>query len=530
MLKQKQTQEQLINYYDFLNFFHNKWSLFFKGIYNNEKEKYEYFPLKYNEIINLRTKGEKTNLFFTINKFSKDRKSKNLKCLNCFYFDLDLKENNEDVKYNIESIIEKTKDFFDIIIKSRWWYHFYKLLNDWEYELDEVEKYKNDWKKLWNNLEILFWIKLDDKIYDVSRISRIPYSYHQKKENNDLFLIEIIKWKEIISPLNERLKEILKTLIICVLEKLVEEWLINDLQIKNWIIYRNGEVSDWLKIFEEDNFIKDFSYDYYIWNPFSLVQKLYFEKIEKYYFEKNIKKEKSELNSASIIETYSFFWKYFWILNQNIVKKNIVIPQIIEKILVDLNLSNIELKYFLWLLNYSQWKNNNTYYIWKEIKIELNEFIKYNSFDINTSKNKEYLEKLFWNLIFQKNKENNFDILKWEIIKENKKLFLIYTIIPWFHNLWNITKNKFYFKHYINKNILNIATNWSYLNFIFWIFRNLINIKDKNELVFEKEKIIETIWDSNFQRIKKKLLEINKDLWDIFEIKREWKNIALIKK
>lgn len=32
MTKQKQTKEQLISYYDFLNFFHHKWSLFYQGI------------------------------------------------------------------------------------------------------------------------------------------------------------------------------------------------------------------------------------------------------------------------------------------------------------------------------------------------------------------------------------------------------------------------------------------------------------------------------------------------------------------
>lgn len=136
MTKQKQTKEQLISYYDFLNFFHHKWSLFYQGIYNIENEKYEYHNIKYNEIINLKTKEEKTNLFFTINNFSKNRKSKNIKWLNCFYFDLDFKDNDKDVKHNIESIIDKTKDFFDIVIKSRGGYHFYRLLKDWEYELD----------------------------------------------------------------------------------------------------------------------------------------------------------------------------------------------------------------------------------------------------------------------------------------------------------------------------------------------------------------------------------------------------------
>lgn len=121
-------------------------------------------------------------------------------------------------------------------------------------------------------------------------------------------------------------------------------------------------------------------------------------------------------------------------------------------------------------------------------------------------------------------------MLKWKIVKENNKNYLYYTIIPWFYTLWNITKNKFYFKHYINKNILNIPTNSNYFNFIFWIFTNLINVKNKDELIFKKEEIIEKIWDSNYQRVKKKLLEINKNLWDIFEIKREWKSIIFFKK
>jgi hypothetical protein len=46
------------------------------------------------------------------------------------FYNLDFKDNDKDVKHNIESIIDKTKDFFDIVIKSRGGYHFYRLLKD----------------------------------------------------------------------------------------------------------------------------------------------------------------------------------------------------------------------------------------------------------------------------------------------------------------------------------------------------------------------------------------------------------------
>lgn len=568
----KTSFENMVYFQNFINFFHNKGSLFQQrreikdyrfeideteliGENNKKDEKYYYPNIDYKSIQKSVSKKEKTNLFFSINGFNRNRKAKNLKSLNCFYFDLDYKD-NPNIKDNMESIIEKIRDSFDMIVKSRNGYHFYNLLPEWKYKIDEKDKYIKDRKEKWKHLEHIFWINFDPKVYDVSRISRIWYSYHQKNDK-DLFMIEIIKWKELISPLYERQKLINLVPIRDVVKIAIQEELITDVKIINWDFYRNWKLSDWLKIDEATNYIKDFSTEKknevkitekienennewlnktededekeneekieyileYTWIPYTLIKRIYIDKLLSEW--KSFKTAEAEAKGL----TYSFFAKHFWILSESWIKKNIIIPKGIENILYKSNLSSLELKYFLWLMNFTQGTRNSINYLWVNKKVSLYDFSDFNWFDRNVSKIKKNLETLLQN---QKINES-YPLLKWEIIKENKEYYINYVITPNYLKLDKTIKNTYYYNHYINKKILDIPTNWNYLNFIYRIYFNLINLNCVKSYTLSIDEVIKDIWDSNIQRIKKKLIDLSEKLDNVFSFKIKWKELIFVK-
>jgi len=575
--KDKSSLENMVYFQNFINFFHNKGSLFQQrreikdyrfeideieliGENNKKDEKYYYPNIDYKSIQKSVSKKEKTNLFFSINWFNRNRKAKNLKSLNCFYFDLDYKD-NPNIKDNMESVIKEIRDSFDIIVISRNGYHFYNLLPEWKYKIDEKDKYIRDRKEKWKHLENIFWVNFDPKVYDVSRISRIWYSYH-RKDDKDLFMIKIIKWKELISPLYERQKLINLTPIREVVKFAIQDKLITDVQIINDDYYRNWKLSDWLKIDEETNSIKDFSTqkknekineeinkkienecvewlhktededndekinkeinEYileYSWIPYTFIKKIFVCKLLQDW--KSFKTAEAEAKGL----TYSFFSKHFWILSENGIKKNIIIPKWIENILYQSSLSSLELKYFLGLMNFSQGTRNSINYLWINKKVSLYNFADFNDFDKNVSKIKKNLEILLEN---QKINESHV-LLKWEIIKENKEYFINYTITPNYFELDKTIKNTYYYNHYINKKILDIPTNWNYLNFIYKIYYKLINLKDMKNYTISKDEIIKDIWDSNIQRIKKKLVDLSESLDNVFSVKIKEKELVFVK-
>ncbi|MDD3144752.1 MAG: hypothetical protein PHV23_01430 [Candidatus Gracilibacteria bacterium] len=560
----KSSFENMVYFQNFINFFHNKGSLFQQrreikdykfevdeieliGENNKKDEKYYYPNINYKSIQKSVSKKEKTNLFFSINGFYRNRKSKNLKSLNCFYFDLDYKD-NPNIKDNMESIIEKIRDSFDIIIKSRNGYHFYNLLSEGQYKVDEKDKYIKDRKEKGKHLENIFGVNFDPKVYDVSRISRIGYSYHQKNDK-DLFMIEIIKGKELISPLFERQKLINLTPIKEVVKFAIQDELITDVQIINEDYYRNGKLSDGLKIDDITNTIKDFStqkknekitkkinekieneYDEglnktedeeekineeiteyileYTGIPYTFIKKIFFYKL----IEDGKGFKTAEADSRTL--TYSFFAKHFGILSENGIKKNIIIPKGIENILYKSNLSSLELKYFLGLMNFSQGTRNSINYLGINKKVSLYNFADFNGFDKNVSKIKKNLETLLEN---QKINES-YQLLKGEIIKENKEYFISYTITPNYLKLDKTIKNTYYYNHYINKKILDIPTNGNYLNLIYRIYFNLINLNCVKSYTISKDEVIKDIGDSNIQRIKKKLIDLSESLDNVFSV------------
>lgn len=510
----KKNEDEYIFFQDWVNFFYSKQSVFIKQLDSDK-----YIPLSYGEVLNsFNNKKDRSNLYFSINWYkylSKTREAKYIEKLNCFYFDIDMKDNNRYSKIEIKSILDKFDDQYDILIESRNGFHIYIILEEWKYNKKDKDKYISDWKNKWEELELLLWIKFDSKIYDITRISRLPLSNHFKKKDTDYFEIKFIKWKEIISPLRLRENKINDIDIELVINKLYDEKL-NDIYIYNNKIYRWNEESSWLKINKEKNYINDFSRKYFKWNNFDIVRDIFYKRL------KDEIKDKNKLYSESLIKTFSFFAKYFWIISINELKFNIIISAKIQEVLNNIYLTWYELKYFLWLLNFSQWKENKINYYWKTQKIEILKFNDYNWIIWSVSKSKKIFDLL-------SNNKDIKEILDLKVIKEKKKLFIVFTILPWYFNYDKKKKNMYYWNHFIDKKILDNTIKKDYFKFLFKIIRKVVCYKNINEYSVNHNNIRKEFNDSNLQRVKKGIKDISDFLW-LFNMNLIWKEIIFKKK
>lgn len=552
--------EKKVYYYDWINYWYNKWSKFVKAKIVEKEIDWEikkieiYDEVSFYDVINFKSDIEKTNLFFSINWYypwARTRKNSNITNINCFYFDIDLKDNKKSTKDEIKNILLNNEiDYFDFIIESRGWFHAYKMLEDWKYFIKDKEKYIADWKEKAKDLELILWIKTDDQIFDLARISRLIFSQHQKKTNNDLYEITMLKWHEIISPLHERKKHINNIDMGLIINALYKRW-IHDIFIEKWTIYRNWKKSDGLKIKKDENYLNDFSHDESTWSNIAviknsikrqLIEETYVDELSKLeketdnfelirrayikYLDKNWEK-KDEINTLANSKTYSFCAEEFWIIAPREIKKNIIISWKIQEIINKTKdpLSSKELKLFLALLNYSQWTKNEINYYWIEQKVEINDFINYNWLNKNVSSIRKQLDKLW------KNKLHYYwtSILNLKTKKEENKLFVVYSILPTYGSFSDKYKKIFFRKHFLHKSFLNIPTNSEYFNFIFFVFRKLVCFKETDEYSITNSNLIKKFNDTNLQRIKNSIKKISKDLW-MFDINTRWKEIIFKKK
>lgn len=549
-----------VYYYDWINYWYAKWSKFVKQKIIEKEIDWEikkieiYDEVSFYDVINFKSDTEKTNLFFSINWYypwARTRKNSNITSINCFYFDIDLKDNKKSTKDEIKNILLNNEiDYFDFIIESRGWFHAYKMLEDWKYLIKDKEKYIADWEEKAKELEFILWIKMDDKIFDLARLSRCIFTHHKKKVNNDLYEITMLKWHEIISPLRERKEHINNVNMELVINALYKRWL-HDIYIKKWKIYRNWKESDWLKINKDWNYLNDFSHDESKWWNIAvvknaikkqLIEETYvdelsrleketdnFELIRRAYIKhlgENWEK-KDEINTLANMKTYALCAEEFGIITPKEIRKNIIISWKIQEIINNTKdpLTSKELKLFLSLLNYSQWTKNEISYYWIEQKVEINDFINYNWLNKNVSSIRKQLDKLW------KNKLHYFwtSILNLKTKKEENKLFVIYSILPTYNNFSDKYKKKFFRKHFINKSFLNIPTNSEYFNFLFFVFRKLVCFKEIDEYSITNTNLMKKFNDTNLQRIKSNIKKMSEDLW-MFNINTRWKEIIFKKK
>lgn len=236
------------------------------------------------------------NLFFTTNwyiKNTKERVEKYISNVNCFFFDVDLKDNPHLIKEEIYEKVISFENDFDFIIESKNGYHFYIIFENWKYlnsnwSIDFVE-YKKKWQEDREFYEIKMQLNIDKNATNTTQLARIPWSIHHKMEEwQDPFLIKIIKWENLLE--DNTIDLINKIPIWEVIEKFWIEYDKNDncLHDKNW--KTNGR-----KLSKNGNFVNDFTNKSRpIWGPYNFI-------FQHYLNNSNIKDSK---------ERYKKWW--FW--------------------------------------------------------------------------------------------------------------------------------------------------------------------------------------------------------------------------
>ena len=181
----------------------------------------------------------------------------------------------------------------------------------------------------------------------------------------------MLKWSELLKTKSNITERINKIPIKTVLDRLKIEYKWNKLWDENWI-----ETDGW-RINVEGNYIHSFTHDKERaeWEPFAFALK---------YFKNKYGDDKC------YVYTYSFFAKNFWIVWQQKQKELIRINKFLLENLLNHTFSQIEFKYFLYVLKYifDKWVQ------YEKIDIRLVDFLKH--FTIKSNLN--YVLKIFNNI------------------------------------------------------------------------------------------------------------------------------------
>lgn len=449
------------------------------------------------------------NIFFSINGYKKNTKKRdetNIKSFNAFFFDIDLKDNENLTKDEIKANIMQYKDDFAFIIESRNGFHLHILIDSKNYLNNNwtinKNNYINDWKIKVEYYENVLWLNIDSNAIKTTQIARIPGTIHNKP-GQTTFKIKLLKWENLLEKnIYDFINEVK---ITDVLDKLKINYDKNDFSIFEW-----PNKTNWRKINPKWNFIIDFSNkNRPKWEPFAFV--------------KNYFKIMNSLNDMdSIIKTFTFFENNFWIIWKAKKEKNIKINKFLNINLLWNNLSSQNLKYFLYFQYFATKNNINDWERSNEIKIsEMIDFIwKENVCKKTLLKNIDSLSKN--NILDTKTNEStilkNFKIIDFKIDTKSLK----FCILPNFNSLKNnIFNSKFY--HFLNKNILDLNPNNN--NIIdFYLYLNKKLILDKKEEIVVKNKEIDSFkinaWFWRYSVLK----DFCKKIW-IFSVeksKKDW--------
>lgn len=461
------------------------------------------------------------NLFISINwyqKWSKNRQEENINKLNCFFYDIDIKDNPHLTKEEIIEKIMENKDLFDFWIETKNGVHLYQLLEENIYidknnKLD-IKKYLEDWKIKLEKYEYEFWINFDKNCIKTTQISRIPWSIHAKP-NQDKFEIKLLFWENLLNWENSK-DLINKVPIIQVLEKLWYEY-----DTSEYSIIVNWEKTSWWKINIKENYVNDFSKLRPNWEPFSFVLKHF-----------NLKNWKKDLNYGL---TYKFFEESFWIISKAKKEKYIKINKLISINLLKSSLSQENIQYFL-LLSYFATKNNILDWIesWlisiNEIKNFIwNEKIKKTTI-INNLKDLDQNSFIKINTKLKLKNWSYLDSLKIIDIKFKKEnwIKINFIIFPWYIDLIKQLYDSRFF-HYMNKNIINLKVNNNKLVYFYLFLHKKMILWKKDELFLSNNEIDDYQINKNLSLRNKKLNEFWKILWD-FEFIKKWDEGFLIRK
>lgn len=460
---------------------------------------------------------ERTNLFFSVNWYREgktNRSDKNILCYNAFYFDIDLKDNNWIKKTTIQDVLMGHSSLFDFIVESRNGFHLYILLDLSQYKTIDKDKYLSDWREKAEELENILDLKFDHNCFDTTRISRVPWSFHNKPDDSDYFPLKLLYWEKLLFPKYQIIRKINSIPITNVLDVL---WIQYDWEI----ILENWAKTNGYKINHEKNYVNDFSNKWRpTWEPFSFVKGYY-----------KLQEDQQPWNMAeqnAIIKTYRFFKEKFGIIWEKDWANKIVIKEHIEKFLVESNLSWKELQLILSIMYFYQKQQDWGFVYWKTIEIEASYFLKTCNLDFNVTYLKSIISDLTQENLQIKFWKKNYTFLSIHLSKKDWKYQLKYIIIP---NREDIKKSReLFITHYISVKALQIPTNWCMMRFYIRLWHNMLHRKKIHELEAKKEDICKIFNEHNFTRVKNKIQKIIQITQD-FEIEKfSWKIVCFKKK
>lgn len=432
-------------------------------------------------------KDEKLNLYFTINgyqkkqnsEFPKDRSEANVNQLNCFYFDIDLKETMNKWVTKIEAFrkLQEHQDQFDIIVESRGGFHCYVLIDPILYPISLKDKYLEDWKQMSKELSSTIGLEFDP-LFDLTRISRIPGTYHQKPGDTDYFELVVHKGLELISLKYKRMTKINSVPIEKVLDVLGIKY--------TWVfLYEDGMVTSGRKIFKEENKIKEFSFKGRpVGRPFDFVIMR---------FQKHEGKTLTEAKR----KVYRFFEENFSIISVDLDKKTIEIPRLAELFLAtdkNLNSRAIEIALTLfWFAKNSVWSE----YIWKCFNAKVSDIFLLNQRKINISDQISLIKKniQFLNAARVKIRKWYTPLMKLSIHKLKGERFMEFHLLPF----WK-AHSELDSKHYVNCKIFDLSISWNQIKFYLYICSKLINVNAIDELVLTKKQVLDLLQNTNITR------------------------------
>ncbi|MDD2892193.1 MAG: hypothetical protein PHQ95_04460 [Candidatus Gracilibacteria bacterium] len=477
---------------DWVSFFEKRGCLFFEE-YTKKIQ-----PV---DIINS-SKKEHTNLFFSICGFPAgwSRKAENAYKFPLFYFDIDLKDN---LPLSLEGMRSKLEDvwyMFDFIVQSRNGFHLYILNNEKSYTEEKSEKFLKDWKNKASEIATSTRLVLDDKIFDLSRISRIPGSLHKKPGDTKKCRVQILKGAELISSIGERLRLVNSVPIHKVLDILGIKYAED-----NKTIIENGEKTSGYKINTELNYLNDYSHNRYKGEPFAVVKA--FNRSELLKEKPGI--DEKELNARSIARTWTFFKIHFGILDAGGKGRNIPIPKDIEKGLAESNISGKDIQTILKFFRFAHKQLDTTLPYGEKIKCHLMDFMKGTGMLYKSNEFINYLQD-FQNRI-PKIKNTLLPMLRFELFKKGTDRMILFSVIPDYFFNKKLQNNIDNGGHFVNTRALLIPTNGKWLKFYLYLCKEWLNIYEKNTEIFERDKeFLKTFFkDNTFQRVRNSIQEIS---------------------
>ncbi|MDD2891994.1 MAG: hypothetical protein PHQ95_03435 [Candidatus Gracilibacteria bacterium] len=374
-------------------------------------------------------------------------------------------------------------------------------MNDEKFYTEEKsEKFLKDWKKKALEIATSTRLVLDDKIFDLSRISRIPGSLHKKPGDTKKCRVQILKGSELISSIGERLRLVNSVPIHKVLDILGIKYTED-----NKTIIENGEKTSGYKIDPVGNYVNDYSHNRYKGENFAIVKAFNRSEILK---EKPGIEEK-ELNSRSIARTWTFFKIHFGILDAGGKGRNIPIPKDIEKGLVESNLSGKDIQTILKFFRFAHKQLDTALPYGEKIKCHLMDFMKGTGMLYKSNEFIKYLQD-FQDKI-PKIKNTLFPMLRFEIFRKGTDRMILFSVIPDYFFDKKLQNNIDNGGHFVNTRALLIPTNGKWLKFYLYLCKEWLNIADKNTEIFERDKeFIKTFFeDYTFQRVRNNIQEIS---------------------